>query len=38
MQSMLADEIDFTNDCNLKYLEDLINAELGISLTGSINT
>lgn len=29
MQSMLADEIDFTNDCNLQYLEDLIAEELG---------
>lgn len=38
MQSMLADEIDFTNDCNLQYLEDLINEDLGISLTGSVNT
>jgi hypothetical protein len=29
MQSMLADEIDFTNDCNLQYLEDLISLEVG---------
>lgn len=38
MKSMLADEIDFTNDCNLQYLEDLINSALGINLTGAINT
>jgi hypothetical protein len=25
MQSMLTDEIDFTNNCNLQYLQDLIN-------------
>jgi len=25
MQSMLQDEIDFTNDCNLQYLDDLIS-------------
>jgi hypothetical protein len=30
MQSMLADEIDFTNDCNLEYLQELIENELGI--------
>jgi len=35
---MLEDEIDFTNDCNLQYLVDLINDEIGIVLTGSINT
>lgn len=35
MQSMLADEIDFTNDCNLQYLEDLINAEIGGGGTGT---
>lgn len=29
LQSMLSDEIDFTNDCNLQYLEDLINWEIG---------
>jgi len=28
MKSMLADQIDFTNDCNLQYLEDLINVEI----------
>lgn len=28
MQSMLEDEIDFTNDCNLQYLQDLINEEI----------
>jgi hypothetical protein len=28
MQSMLQDEIDFTNDCNLQYLEDLISSEI----------
>ncbi|MEI6773411.1 MAG: hypothetical protein WCL18_00850 [bacterium] len=33
MKSMLTDEIDFTNDCNLKYLEGLINDALGITLT-----
>lgn len=38
MQSMLADEIDFTNDCNLQYLEDLINAELGTNVTWDIDT
>jgi len=38
MKSMLADEIDFTNDCNLQYLEDLINSELGINGDGTINT
>jgi hypothetical protein len=27
---MLADEIDFTNDCNLEYLQELIENELGI--------
>ena len=31
MQSMLADTIDFTNDCNLQYLQNLINSELGIN-------
>ena len=35
---MLADEIDFTNDCNLQYLEDLINSEIGINFSGSITT
>ncbi len=30
MQSMLEDEIDFTNDCNLQYLQDLINEEIWI--------
>ncbi len=30
MQSMLEDEIDFTNDCNLEYLQNLIEEELGI--------
>ncbi len=30
MQSMLADEIDFTNDCNLEYLQNIIENELGI--------
>ncbi len=33
MQSMLADEIDFTNDCNLQYLQNLIQQELGIQQT-----
>jgi len=37
MQSMLSDEIDFTNDCNLQYLQNLINSELGTG-TGTINT
>jgi hypothetical protein len=37
MQSMLADEIDFTNDCNLQYLEDLITLEVGGTL-GTVNT
>ncbi len=31
MQSMLEDEIDFTNDCNLQYLQDLINDEIWIT-------
>ena len=38
IQSMLADEIDFTNDCNLQYLENLINGELWITTTGYTNT
>jgi len=38
MKSMLTDEIDFTNDCNLKYLEGLINDALGITLTWSVDT
>lgn len=38
MQSMLADEINFTNNCNLQYLQDLINWELGITRTGAIHT
>ncbi len=38
MQSMLADEIDFTNDCNLQYLEDLINSKLGIYLSCTVST
>ncbi len=39
MKSMLADEIDFTNDCNLQYLEDLINGEIGNDTwNGSIDT
>ena len=38
MQSMLEDEIDFTNDCNLQYLQDLINGEIGGNLTGTVNT
>ncbi len=37
MQSMLADEIDFTNDCNLQFLEDLISDQL-IMGTWSVNT
>jgi len=37
MQSMLADEIDFTNDCNLQYLEDLITLEIG-GVIGTVNT
>ncbi len=37
MESMLSDEIDFTNDCNLSYLQTLIEDELGIE-QGSINT
>ena len=36
MQSMLADQVDFTNDCNLQYLEDLINLE--INGGGTIDT
>lgn len=38
MQSMLADEIDFTNDCNLQYLEDLINKDIDINVVGTVNT
>ena len=38
MQSMLADQIDFTNDCNLQYLQDLINSAIGGNLSWSINT
>jgi len=38
MQSMLADQIDFTNDCNLQYLEDLINNNLGTNGSGAIIT
>ena len=38
MQSMLNDEIDFSNDCNLQYLEDLINSELGTNLSGTVTT
>ncbi len=38
MQSMLADTMDFTNDCNLQYLQNLINSELGINWSGTINT
>lgn len=37
MQSMLSDEIDFTNDCNLSYLQTLIQDTLGIT-QGSIST
>lgn len=37
MKSMLADEIDFTNDCNLQYLEDLINSAIGEGGT-AVNT
>jgi len=29
MQSMLADQIDFTNDCNLQYLQNLISTAIG---------
>jgi len=29
MQSMVADEIDFSNDCNLQYFEDLIAEATG---------
>jgi hypothetical protein len=42
MKSMLQDEIDLTNDCNLQYLYDLLNEQLhivnltGINLTGHI--
>jgi hypothetical protein len=41
MKSMLQDEINLTNDCNLQYLYDLINDGLhgngtGINLTGHI--
>ncbi len=39
MQSMLEDEIDFTNDCNLQYLEDLISSEIdGNIWSWSVNT
>lgn len=38
MQSMLSDEIDFTNDCNLQYFQDLIDEKLGINGNENINT
>ena len=38
MKSMLADEIDFTNDCNLQYLEDLINWAIGTNGWWTIDT
>jgi hypothetical protein len=38
MKSMLADEIDFTNDCNLQYLEDLIISVVGNGGTTSTGT
>jgi len=31
MQSMLQDEINFTNNCNLMYLQDLIKQALGLT-------
>lgn len=38
MQSMLADQIDFTDDCNLQYLENLISLAINGSLGWPINT
>ncbi len=35
MQSMLRDQIDLTNDCNLQYLSDLINGSITITSTGT---
>ena len=37
MKSMLQDQIDLTNDCNLQYLYDLLDRNLHNGLTG-INT
>ena len=38
MQSMLTDEIDFTNDCNLQYLKDLISGTINGTMSWGINT
>ena len=38
MQSMLGNEIDFSNDCNLQYLQNLINTEIEMNIAGTINT
>lgn len=38
MQSMLSDEISFDNNCNLMYLQDLIQQALGMSQWTTINT
>jgi hypothetical protein len=38
MQSMLADQIDLTNNCNLEYLQNLIHIKIGTHLSGTINT
>ncbi len=38
MQSMLSDEINFENNCNLMYLQDLIQQALGMSQWTTINT
>lgn len=37
MESMLQDEIDLTNDCNLKYLYDLLHGTLEDSILSGIN-
>jgi len=37
MKSMVADEIDFSNDCNLQYFQNLIDDAQGIG-TWSVNT
>lgn len=38
IQSMLSDQIDFTNDCNLQYLQELIDGTIDTNSSGTINT